>query len=54
MSPLERAEESQAKAWLDKLVDRMFAAAADSEVDHESMRDFGYPRGPCTPRSKAK
>jgi len=48
-----------ADTWLTKIIkekldagsDRSYAEAVDSEVEAESMRDFGYSRGPCAARS---
>lgn len=63
MSGVDRAIADQAEAWFVKLIEKKLAAgeglfayemAVDSEVEAESMRDFGYSRGPCTPRSQLR
>ena len=59
MSGRDESIASQAEAWLIKLIERKLDAgeellayemAVDSEVEAQSMRDFGYSRGPCKPR----
>ena len=59
MSPFERAQLSQAEAWLAQLIEKKLDAGSDEnyqsqlaeEWDAEEMRDFGNTRGPCTPRT---
>jgi len=59
VNPLDRAIDSQAEAWLVALIkakldagsDAAYRSQVESELEAETMRDFGYPRGPCTPRS---
>jgi hypothetical protein len=62
VSPLDRAQLSQAEAHLVKIIQAKLEAGTDEayqsqltgEWEDEDLRDFGNTRGPCTPRSMQK